>query len=209
MYLALLAFCSLTDWAEESVLPMQFSVDRYAAMRAHSPFAIATGTPPPTAPQPSFAANWFVSGIARIGDDDYVTVKARDQSSQFSLFGHEPNPQNQVVMVSIDWVDGIGKSSVTVRKGAETAKLEFNEAVVHGPPQGARAQVAPANNPNGQARTPVPIAGARPAPASQPMQNPRSIPIAAPGQQSVRNRVLPQPPTINRRALVPPRSGSN
>jgi len=39
------------------------------------PFAVATPVAPAAEPQASFAANWFVSGIARIGDQDFVTIK--------------------------------------------------------------------------------------------------------------------------------------
>jgi hypothetical protein len=87
---------------------------------------------PPVAPQAFFAAHWYVSGIARLGDADFVTIKARDLATQFSLYGQEPDPENHVTLVRIDWSDEMGKSIVTIRKDAETAQLQFNEAEIRG-----------------------------------------------------------------------------
>ena len=111
---------------------MPLGAERYTELGRRCPFALASATVAPAAPQASFAANWYVSGIARLNDTDFVTIKARDLATQFSLYGREPNPQNQVSLVGIEWVEAVGKSIVTIRKDAETAKLEFNEAEVHG-----------------------------------------------------------------------------
>ena len=75
------------------------------------------------------------SKIARLGDTDFVTIKSRDASQQFSLFGSEP--QNGVSVASVQWSETVGKSTVILKKGTETAKLEFNEAELRGPAQGA------------------------------------------------------------------------
>jgi len=64
---------------------------------------------PAAEPQASFAANWFVSGIARIGDQDFVTIKARDLSTQFSLYGNEPDQKYGVTLASVDWSDAVGE----------------------------------------------------------------------------------------------------
>jgi hypothetical protein len=101
------------------------------------PFALASPIAAPVAPQAVFAAHWYVSGIARLGDADFVTIKARDLATEFSLYGQEPDPENHVTLVRIDWSDEVGKSIVTIRKDAETAKLEFNEAEIRGPRQGS------------------------------------------------------------------------
>jgi hypothetical protein len=115
----------------ENPVPSAFPIDRYAPLRASSPFALATFVAPAPAPQASFAANWFVSGIARIGEDNFVTISSRDLSRQFSLFAGES--KDGVTLASVNWSDDVGKSTVTLRRGAETAQLEFNEAQVHGP----------------------------------------------------------------------------
>ena len=98
----------------------------------------------PAAPQASFAARWFVSGIARIGSEDFVTIKSRDLSKQFSLYGNR-EAVDGVELASVTWSDSVGKSTVVLRKGTETAKLESNEAELHAaaPP----AAKPPARNP--------------------------------------------------------------
>jgi hypothetical protein len=115
----------------ENPVPSAFPADRYASLRASSPFALATVVAPAPAPQASFAANWFISGIARIGDDNFVTISSRDLSRQFSLFAGESI--DGVTVAGVSWSDSVGKSTVTLRRGAETAQLEFNEAQVRGP----------------------------------------------------------------------------
>src|SRR5579872_1082517 len=91
MYLALLGLWSSAGLGVESAVPTPLSPDHLASMRERCPFALATVTAIPAAPQASFAANWYVSGIGRIDDKDFVTIKARDLSSQFSLYGHDAN----------------------------------------------------------------------------------------------------------------------
>ncbi|HEY3898256.1 MAG TPA: hypothetical protein VGM54_06570 [Chthoniobacter sp.] len=123
--------------AEES-LPTARSKDRYAQLRQHSPFTLAAPTATPSPDKASFAVNWYVSGIGRLGGQYFVTIKSRDLSTQFSLYGEEASKEG-VTLVGIDWSESVGKSAVRVRKGTETAKLEFNEAEIHG-----SSQVAPA-----------------------------------------------------------------
>ncbi len=160
-------------------MPAALPADRYAAMGEKSPFALATPAAPVITPQASFAANWFVSGIARVGDTDFVSIKARDLSTQFSLFGHEPNTANGVSVASVDWSETVGKSTVILQKGTETAKLEFNEADLRGP------QSAPQPPPMGAIPTngiPIPQSPGMPPP--QPMNIPRPVnpPITIPAQ---------------------------
>jgi hypothetical protein len=145
-------------------VPSSHEKARYDALRAHSPFSLATAAPVEAAPQASFAANWFVSGIARIGDEDFVTIKSRDQSEQFSLHGRNPvnpNDANSVALMSVNWSEMVGKSTVILRKGTETARLEFNEAEVHAAPPAAPVAAAAAGGP-GAVRPPPNTAAARP-----------------------------------------------
>jgi hypothetical protein len=142
---SLLALVSVPIRAQENS-SVAFPKDRYATLRSRSPFGLATAPSVVVAPQSSFATNWYVSGIARIGNDDFVTIKSRDQAVQFSLFGREPeepSDPNSVALVSVTWSDAVGKSTVILRKGTETAKLEFNEAQLRGPIAAATAGAAP------------------------------------------------------------------
>jgi hypothetical protein len=164
----------------ENAIPTPLPADRYAAMGEKSPFALATPAVALPPPQASFAANWYVSGIARVGDTDFVTIKARDLSTQFSLFGHEPSDANGVSVASVNWSETVGKSTVILQKGTETAKLEFNEAEIKGPQQAAAAP-APGANPAGPMPMPMPP---RPGMAPMPTNIPRpgNPPVVVPPQ---------------------------
>lgn len=122
--------------------PAQLPASRYAAMREKSPFALATRDEPAAAAQGTFASNWFVSGIGRFGDDDFVTIQSRDKTAQFTLFGREAHPEYHVSVASVNWSDTIGQSTVVLQKGTETAKLEFNQALLRATP--AAANTTPA-----------------------------------------------------------------
>jgi len=181
-----LAVCALGDPALEGV-PAAHEKARYEALRAHSPFSLATAPASTPAPPASFAANWYVSGIGRIGDADFVTIKSRDLSAAFSLFAGESKNAGEVALVSVNWSDVVGKSTVILRKGTETAKLEFNEAELHAapPPAAGTAQTAkPAVNGAAPIGVPAAPAGARP-PGNPPVAMAPN-PIAAP-----RRRVAP------------------
>jgi hypothetical protein len=138
--------CALGDSGSE-IVPKAREKVRYQGLAAHCPFSLASAPVATPAPQASFAANWFVSGIGRIGGKDFVSIKSRDLSTQFSLYAGEQRRANEIALVSVTWSDAVGKSTVILRKGTETAKLEFNEAEVHQAPKGpVMAGNAPANN---------------------------------------------------------------
>jgi hypothetical protein len=114
--------------------------ERYAPMAAKSPFALATVTIAPETEPASLGANWQVIGMGRVGSLDFVVIKSRDGDLQFSILGRETHPTTGISVVSVDWSEVAGKSSVTLRKGSEVARLEFNEAV----PQASSAALASA-----------------------------------------------------------------
>ena len=172
---AMLAGQLLPAFAED-VVP-SFSKDRYESLRARSPFALATAVATP-APQASFAANWYVTSIGRVEDKYYVTIKGRDLSTQFSIFGDES--VDGVSVASVNWSDTIGKTTVILRKGTETARLEFNEAQLKSAPVAAAAGASP-------------VPGGAPRPAGAP-----AIPAG------------PRPPAgVNMAAAVPNGAGLN
>ncbi len=74
-----------------------------------------------------------------------MTIKSRDLAVQFSLFARETDRVTGVSLASVNWSDHVGKSTVILRKGTETARLEFNEAEVRGP----APTVAATANPRG------------------------------------------------------------
>lgn len=146
--------------------------ERYTTMARKSPFALATAPLPTPAPQPSFANNWYVAGIGRLGDEDFVTIKSRDASLLFSIFGHETHPSTGVSVASVNWSETVGKSTVILRKGTETAKLEFNEADLRKPP---------AATPNPASANTQSNPGNRLSDGSMPVPGGSSVPGATPG----------------------------
>jgi hypothetical protein len=131
-------------------LPGAFDKSRYAGLHTHSPFALATNAAATAAPQPSFAANWYVTGIGRIGGHYFVTIKSRDQTMSFSLYAEEPDRATGTMLAGVEWSDKTGKSKVKLSKGGEVATLEFNEAEVRSKPMpggAAAGQVAAISSP--------------------------------------------------------------
>lgn len=169
--------------ASESAIPAPFPSERYALMLEQSPFALATPVaPPPAAPERGFAADWYVTGLARYEDKDFVSIKSRDLATSFSLYGSEES--NGVTLVGVEWSTERGKSTVTVKKGGEVARLEFNQAEI-------------------QASSPAPI----PQPGQAQGQAVPGRPIT-PGQQGMARPVvtpLQQVPVTNP-VMQPPRS---
>lgn len=192
-----LTMCASVLKADENPVPTPLPADRYSAMSTHCPFAIATPAAPAATPQASFAANWFVSGLARIGDDYFVTIKARDLSAQFSIFGKESDSATGITLASVNWSDTLGKSTVVLRKGTETAQLEFNEAEIHATPAPqprAKTSPQPGQTPMNTNANPIPV-GHAPGPLVNPNGFPTTklppSPIGAPS--TIRRRSVPIP----------------
>ena len=155
-------------------LPTAFPPARYAEMIKKSPFALATVTAPPVQQTPPFAANLYVTGIAKIGETDFVSISSRDQqTAKFSLLSGETGA-NDISLVSIEWSEQIGKSKVTLKKGSEFAVLEFD-------------QIAIMQTPN---QPPLPIMGG-------------AIPPAPQAGESGRRIILPNQPNPGTPPTVP------
>lgn len=116
---------------DDSTIPHAWPITRYEQLKGQVPFALATPVEPKVVDKAGFAANWYISGIAHLDGENFVTIKARDLSTEFSLYGQEA--VNGVSLASIEWSEKIGKSIVIIKRGSETARLEFNEAEATGP----------------------------------------------------------------------------
>ena len=173
--------------AADDAVPSAFDKSRYESLRGKSPFAMATAVAAPTA-QASFAVNWFVTGVARIGDMNFVTIKSRDLTTQFSLYGEES--VDGVMLASVNWSDTIGKSTVILRKGTETARLEFNEAQLR-----AVATAAASPAPNGANAATMKAAAANAQAAGANMTNANAVAAAqnAGGPPRRRLQQIPMP----------------
>jgi len=111
-------------------IPVGLPPARYEQMVLKSPFALATPAAPPVAATPGYAASLYVTGVAKIGEQDFVSIASRDQQQpRFSLLSGEVG-KDDISLVSVDWSEQIGKSKVTIKKGTELAVLEFDQAAV-------------------------------------------------------------------------------
>jgi len=195
LVLTLLSLSPGLPASAEEILPAPFAKGRYESLRVKSPFALATAVVVAGPPQASFAANWYVGGVARMGDKYFVTIQSRDLSKQFSLVSGQE--MDGVMLASVTWSDEVGKSTVILRRGTETAKLEFNESQVRGPATTAATSPVP----GGKARAAVAGGGAGLAGQNIAAVNPASLPPVpnanANATASVRRRAVPIP--------VPPR----
>jgi hypothetical protein len=187
----------------ENPVPESVPAARYAALLEHSPFAVATAVAETPTSQPTFAANWFVSGAARIGAQNFVTIQSRDLGHQFSLFDGEV--VEDVSLVEVNWSDEVGKSTVILRKGAETAKLEFNEAQIRGQgatPVAAAAPASPASKLPGASVNPKPVRGRLQRPVIHNIEEAHRTAMANQASEDEPQPALPaglQPPQISRR----------
>ena len=137
------AFLAFSAWGASEGVPAALGIARYDGLRGKSPFSVATVPAATPVPQASFAANWFVSGIARVGDTDFVSIKSRDLALQLSLFAHEIDPRTGVTLVSVNWSEKVGKSTVILRKGNEMTHLEFDSGEMRKAPAPILAKATP------------------------------------------------------------------
>jgi hypothetical protein len=127
-------------------LPGAWPASRFENLIQRSPFAPAT---PPVAPvvTANFASSLYVSSIAAIGDKYLVTISSREQPNKIFLATGEEGADG-LTLVGVEYSDESGKSKAVVKKGDETATLEFDQAAIQ---QGAAQAAA-------QAAAPVPAA---------------------------------------------------
>lgn len=185
---------------EPSAIPKPIPADRYAALIEKSPFAVSTAAPEPAAPTESFAANWKVSGLSKSRAVDGTTIytvfiQSRDLTTRFVLSGDLPNGDG-VAIASVEEGQKPTQAVVTLRKGSETAKVEFDQATVSAsvaapaggpgvPPNAAQARPPGASAPTGStSKVPAVRPSAIPRPSTNPSAIPRpsGVPGAAPNQ---------------------------
>ncbi len=182
--------------ATEAGWPEKLPLNRYDAMREQSPFALATVVEPPKAPTESFAANWELTGLAKLRDGqglerDFVTIRSRDKRVSFSLFGDEPSTDPDargITIAAVDRSPATRKSKVTLKRGVETAVVEFGQEVA--PP---RCRPTPA----------APMAGCRAAfNCPRPARSAATFPLPAPAMSGPVCRCPPSLPRVIRCAQM-------
>jgi hypothetical protein len=125
---------SSSSMDEAAPVPQTMPLDRYAALMEKSPFAVSTAVPEPAAPAESFASNWIVTGLSKSRGADGTPVytafiRSRDLSTRKVLSSDRPD-EDGVTLVSVEEAAIATKAVVFVKKGSETAKVEFDQATV-------------------------------------------------------------------------------
>ncbi len=188
--------------AAQPVLPEAYPVERYEKLIENSPFAVGTAKEPAAAQDaPGFATNLYVMGVAQLRDvdgkeRDFVTIKSRADQSTFSLSTGAAPSSEGIELGAVEWSQRVGKSKVTIRKGPETAVLEFDQAALQSAPLSGGAEGA-----QQVARTapqfPVPRLDAADGMRKRiQLQAPKpGVPIQPPGARSPSSQMLgaPQP----------------
>lgn len=175
--------------ALEKAMLEPFPEARYQPMIARSPFALATPVAPPVAADKSFADGWYLAGISQFDGKNFVAVRSRDLSVQFSLYGDERREDNGVKLQSVEWSPTLGRTTATIEKDGQFAKLEqLNQSEL----ASAAPAPMPAVSPGNPSARQLPSSAGRPqgATAPQPLAVPRPLNViprpstapAAPGQ---------------------------
>lgn len=126
--------------------PQPVPLERYDALIRHSPFALATAaaTPAPVKEEAaSFARDYYVVGMAQMGEKPFVTISSRDRQRRFSLFVGETSASG-ITLSSVEWLPEVGKSRVTLKQGAEFGVVSFDEAAMKPAPPPAVPSPTPA-----------------------------------------------------------------
>ncbi len=192
-----------------SNLPKPFPASRYAALLEKSPFAVATAVPEAAPPAENFATNFVITGLAKNKGADgkevhTVFVRSRDLSTRLVLTGDKPSDEG-ISVVSVEEAAVAAKSTVILKKGSETGRVEFDQAALASSGGGAPPSVPQPGKPglpNSKAPTssaarpaiPRPGMGSVPRPgASLSPSNPAgaNAPGNAQGGQELRRRVRP------------------
>jgi hypothetical protein len=163
--------------AADPELPEPPPLSRYDELILQSPFAPATPVVQPVN-APSFATNFYVLGIAKIGQKDVVSISSKDQQTRFSLAPGETGPDG-ITVEAVQWDAEPSKSTVVLKKGTESGSIKFDEAMLQ-----QTSSLPPQMNPS-------PL---------NPVKRPRIITPQNPGEQpnqprpSVRIRKIQAPP---------------
>ena len=194
-----------------SNIPKPFPASRYAALLEKSPFAVATAVPEAAPPAENFATNFVITGLAKNKGADgkevhTVFVRSRDLSTRLVLTGDKPSDEG-ISVVSVEEAAVAAKSTVILKKGSETGRVEFDQAALASSggggqpppavPQPGRPGVPNSKAPTSSAARPaiprpgmgsVPRPGASLTPSTPTGANPAGV---APNGQQLRRRVRP------------------
>lgn len=124
------AYAATQENTKLSILPSSSPLDRYQEMIRKSPFAPATPTVEPVAAV-SFASEFYVSSLAKIGEKDVVTVRPTDPSKpSITLVSGEEESASGMTLLGVEWAEPVNNSRVNVGKGSEKGTLKFDQNIV-------------------------------------------------------------------------------
>ena len=187
-------------------LPAAVPLERYQRMLARSPFALASAAvavPAPVVDTAGFARDLFLTGIARMGGGEYLSIATRDQTQHFGLMTGES--YNEITVVSVAWSDEVGKTKATLKRGNEYGVIGFDEAAMRNGAAGAAGTggATPGGAASGGAM--IPGGGGVPAlPAGVTLPNPAAgqlTPGAVPAQNNPANQPGADLPPLRRRPI--------
>jgi hypothetical protein len=181
--------CCAFSLVRADVVPGGFPADRYASLWEHSPFT--TASVQQEAAPPGFADKLTLVGLAKVGDEDIVTLLNKESQERINLSTNK-SPQG-LKIVSVELNADPMKACVTIQKGNETAKVRFDKSTSGG---GQMASVAnPVFNNAGVVQS---------APNNPQPRVPR--PVTVPVSERVVRIISPAPPDGS--IPLPPRPGS-
>jgi hypothetical protein len=172
--------------AEDAAIPQGYKVERYAALWERSPFTTASASDGPAEPA---AAKLVLAGVAKIGNEDIVTLLNKD-SQERTLVTQTPNAQGYK-LVSVEQNSDPLKVVATLLKGTESLKVRFDPALLS----------APSKSPQNPGQNPQQSGNLMPMPMP-----PQAMP--ATGQvieRQVRRPPIPLPVIPNRAPVTPPK----
>ena len=179
--LALLLGLAMPAYAAPDDLPKTYALNRYEAMMAKSPFAVATAqAPPPQAP--NFAKDLYIANAAKVTADESIVTLASSTDKNLKEYLSTKGPNKGGYSISnIEWSDRVGATKVTITKDGQFATLTFNQALLSQPvanaPAAQPAQPAVPNAPNPQVPPPVNTAGVPAGPYATPANPIKPAPI--------------------------------
>ena len=170
-------------------IPQRPPPDAFQKLTEDWPFALATPAAPVAEVVAPWSSNYFVSGIGKNYEkgveEVFVGIKKKDGTGGFSLYGNQVNKDEDVSVAGIEWSDLL-KSQVILKKGAEFATIEFDQAAAHAQAAGMPATPRPGMPPLPGARQQPMIrppgvpANVVPRPANLPQTMPQAVPLPGP-----------------------------
>ncbi|MEP7016246.1 MAG: hypothetical protein ABI925_12465 [Verrucomicrobiota bacterium] len=161
----------------DDIIPKRTEFNRYSAMVARSPFAVASA-PTPVSSTPSWSKDLFIANAAHLPESDLVTVMSMSDKNLKEYVSTEGPNDHGYGVANIEWSDNPGSTKVTVSKDGQFATIGFNEALM--------SQAAP----------PMPNAQSAPnIPGGRPMQQPVQQQPSAMPQPHVRGVIQRKPPS--------------